>query len=87
MREGFVDKTHNKKNTVAFSKKQSLSVAEVEKTVLKTKEHLATNANNTITPQLRYQYTVMETRFILGTQCAVAMLAAGDRKLVLVSNW
>ena len=30
---------------------------------------------------------VMKTRFIFGTQCAVAMLAAGDRKLVLVSNW
>ena len=27
--------------------------------------------------------TVMETRFIFGTQCTVAMLAAGDRKLVV----
>ena len=31
--------------------------------------------------------TVMKTRFIFGTRCVVAMLAAEDRKLVLVSNW
>ena len=54
--------------------------------VLKSLKSSCILRNSIFQAQLRYKYTVMKTRFIFGTQCAIAMLEAGDRKLVLVSK-